>query len=51
MKLQPSVLITIITAAIAFGGFYYTTGERLDSLEAKLEKLEKRIKVKKRKAR
>lgn len=44
MNLQPSVLITIVTAAITFGGFYYTTTHRLDDVESKVEKLEKKIK-------
>jgi len=40
MKLQISTLISIITAAIIFGGFYSETCSRLDSLEAKVEKIE-----------
>lgn len=42
MKLQISTLITIITAAIVCGGFYSETCSRLDSLEAKVIKLEKK---------
>jgi cell division protein FtsL len=46
MKLQISTLVTIITAAMLFGGFYYTTTHRLDQVEAKITKLEKKIKKK-----
>ena len=46
MKLQIPTLISIITAAILFGGFYHTTTHRLDEIEAKITKLEKKIKKK-----
>ena len=46
MKLQIPTLISIITAAILFGGFYHTTTHRLDEVEAKIAKLEKKIKKK-----
>ena len=44
MKLQVSTLVTLVTAAILFGGFYHTTALRLDQVEAKITKLEKKIK-------
>jgi hypothetical protein len=43
MKLQVPTFISIITAAILFGGFYYTTTHRLDEVEKKIVKLEKKI--------
>tara|TARA_R100000900_G_scaffold141793_1_gene123108 strand:- start:503 stop:664 length:162 start_codon:yes stop_codon:yes gene_type:complete len=46
MKLQISTLISIITAAIIFGGFYSETCSRLDSLESKVSKLETKNKNK-----
>ena len=46
MKLQVPTLISIITAAILFGGFYHTTTHRLEEIEAKIIKLEKKIKKK-----
>lgn len=50
IKFDIKTVITIITAAIVFGGFYYTTQHRLDHLEAKISDLEIEIsKVKKRK--
>ena len=49
MKLQISTLISIVTAAILFGGFYYTTTHRLDQIEIKIVKLEKKIKKRNRK--
>jgi len=48
MKIQISTLISIITAAIFFGGFYYTTNHRLDQVEIKISELEKKIKKKRR---
>jgi len=48
MKLQVPTLISIITAAILFGGFYHTTTHRLDEIEQKIIKLEKKNKKKKR---
>ena len=48
MKLQISTLVTIITAALVFGGFYSETNSRLDDLEAKIEKLESKNKSKNR---
>ena len=33
-------VITFITAAIVFGGFYFTTQHRLDDLDGKIAKLE-----------
>jgi len=44
MKLQISTLITVITAALLCGGFYYTTQLRLDSLETQVKVLTKKIK-------
>lgn len=44
MKLQVPTLISIITAAILFGGFYHTTTHRLDQVEEKIIKLEKKFK-------
>ena len=50
VKFDIKTVITFITAAIVFGGFYYTTQHRLDHLEAKISDLEIEIsKVKKRK--
>ena len=50
IKFDIKTVITFITAAIVFGGFYYTTQHRLDHLEGKIEDLEVQIsKVKKRK--
>jgi len=50
IKFDIKTVITFITAAIVFGGFYYTTQHRLDLLEGKIEALEVQIsKVKKRK--
>jgi len=46
MKLQIPTLISIITAAILFGGFYHTTTHRLEEVEQKVTKLEKKIKKK-----
>ena len=46
MKIQIPTLISIITAAILFGGFYHTTTLRLEEIEAKIIKLEKKIKKK-----
>jgi predicted secreted protein len=52
VKFDIKTVITIITAAIVFGGFYYTTQHRLDHLEAKISDLEIEItKAKKRKSR
>ena len=36
--------MTIITAALFCGGFYYTTQLRLDSLETQVEDLSKKVK-------
>ena len=44
MKLQISTLVTLVTAAILFGGFYHTTALRLDLVETKIAKLEKKMK-------
>jgi len=50
IKFDIKTVITFITAAIVFGGFYYTTQHRLDHLEGKIDDLEVQIsKVKKRK--
>jgi hypothetical protein len=49
MKFDIKTVITIITAAAVFGGFYYTTQHRLDLLEGKMEQLETDI-IKARKA-
>jgi uncharacterized membrane protein YciS (DUF1049 family) len=50
IKFDIKTVITFITAAIVFGGFYYTTQHRLDHLETKITDLEIEIsKVKKRK--
>ena len=51
MKLQISTLISIITAAIIFGGFYKETNSRLDSLELRISKLEIKNSKKKKKTR
>jgi len=44
MKLQVSTLVTIVTAALICGGFYYTTQFRLDNLENQVTSLSKQIK-------
>ena len=50
VKFDIKTVITFITDAIVFGGFYYTTQHRLDHLEGKIEDLEVQMsKVKKRK--
>ena len=52
IKFDIKTVITFMTAAIVFGGFYYTTQHRLDHLEAKIAELELQVsKVKKRKNR
>ena len=40
-KLDPKFLITIGTIVVVMAGFYYTTSYRLDSLEKKVDQLEK----------
>ena len=40
-KLDPKFLITIGTIIVTMAGFYYTTSYRLDTLEKKVEQLEK----------
>tara|TARA_R100001082_G_C4365044_1_gene161448 strand:+ start:2776 stop:2946 length:171 start_codon:yes stop_codon:yes gene_type:complete len=50
IKFDIKTVITFITAAIVFGGFYYTTQHRLDHIETKITDLEIEIsKAKKRK--
>jgi uncharacterized membrane protein YciS (DUF1049 family) len=50
IKFDIKTVITFITAAIVFGGFYYTTQHRLDHIEAKINDLEiEMTKIKKRK--
>lgn len=44
MRIQLGVFMTIITAALFCGGFYYTTQLRLDSLESQMEVLSKKVK-------
>ena len=44
VKFDIKTVITIITAAIVFGGFYYTTQHRLDQLEGTIEDLELQLK-------
>ena len=39
IKFDIKTVITFITAAIVFGGFYYTTQHRLDHLEGEMEDL------------
>ena len=52
VKFDIKTVITFITAAIVFGGFYYTTQHRLDHLEGKISDLEIEMsKIKKRKSR
>tara|TARA_X000001388_G_scaffold69885_1_gene58665 strand:+ start:1056 stop:1226 length:171 start_codon:yes stop_codon:yes gene_type:complete len=52
IKFDIKTVITFITAAIVFGGFYYTTQHRLDHIESKIDNLEIKIaKAKKRKTR
>ena len=43
IKFDIKTVITFITAAIVFGGFYYTTQHRLDHLEGKIAELESDI--------
>jgi len=44
MKIQLGVLMTIISAALFCGGFYYTTQLRLTNLEDQVEQLSKKVK-------
>ena len=44
MNIQVSTLITLISAALLCGGFYYTTQLRLDSLEQEVQTLSKKLK-------
>jgi uncharacterized membrane protein YciS (DUF1049 family) len=44
MNIQVGVLMTIISAALLCGGFYYTTQLRLDSLEDQVEALSQKMK-------
>ena len=44
VRIQLGVLMTIITAALFCGGFYYTTQLRLDSLETQVKILAKKVK-------
>ena len=44
MKLDVKTLITLFTIAATLGGFYYTTQNRLDSLETEVTKLQKQVK-------
>ena len=44
MNIQFGVLVTIISAALMCGGFYYTTQLRLDTLEDRVNVLSKKIK-------
>ena len=44
MNIQVATLITIISAALFCGGFYYTTQLRLDSLEEDVQSLSKKLK-------
>jgi len=43
MKIEIPILITILGAAITFGGFYYSTSHRLGALETQIESIDKRI--------
>ena len=43
MKIELKTLISIITAAVVLGGFYYTTQLRLDYMELQIEELEAEI--------
>ena len=47
VKFDIKTVITFITAAVVFGGFYYTTQHRLDHIENELERIEKLAKRKK----
>ena len=44
MKLDIKTLITLLTIAATLGGFYFTTQERLHSLEQEVTKLQKQVK-------
>tara|TARA_B100000427_G_C15178587_1_gene450517 strand:- start:424 stop:582 length:159 start_codon:yes stop_codon:yes gene_type:complete len=44
MKLDIKTLISLLTIAAVLGGFYYTTQNRLDSLEQEVTSLKKQIK-------
>ena len=43
MKISIGTLITLITAALVCGGFYYTTQMRLDNLEQEVTVLTKKL--------
>jgi len=43
INLDLSIMITLLTCAAVLGGFYYTTSDRLDGLEVKVELLQKKI--------
>tara|TARA_R100000005_G_C4991537_1_gene198881 strand:+ start:549 stop:716 length:168 start_codon:yes stop_codon:yes gene_type:complete len=43
-NLDIKTLITLLTFAATLGGFYYTTQDRLDNLEAEMVKMQKQIK-------
>ena len=43
-NLDIKTLITLLTFAATLGGFYYTTQDRLDSLETEMVKMQKQIK-------
>jgi|LWDU01.1.fsa_nt_gi cell division protein FtsL len=43
MKIDIGTLITIITLSIAIGSTYYSVSDGIDTLEAKVSKLEKKV--------
>lgn len=43
-NLDIKTLIALLTIAATLGGFYYTTQNRLDSLETEVTKLQKQVK-------
>jgi cell division protein FtsL len=43
MKIEIPILITVLGAAVTFGGFYYSTAHRLSSLEREIQEVDKRI--------
>ena len=42
ISLEITTIITLVTIAAFLGGFYYSTQDRLDDLETKIEKIEKK---------